>query len=804
MFSAVNNAITLSRPDYSSACSGNMPSNLKLAYGFYPGITAHIEELETLLAMDDEALLTAMRIQQRMSFIARHYNDRDRRASPITAQEVQDLIDEAEGNWNVFYTSHMLADERKKSNYCSRLRFNLMTEKRALSTWSAELNHYLPAEYVVVANRGEVACRILEAAHALNKKVILLHDGNDLPYDGLLHEGDFIYHVPCFKDASRRGGIRQDILGMHALAHFLEQEKIALNTVAVHPGWGFNAEDPEWVTEVERLGFRVVGPHSQVIRYLGNKTNAVTAARSAGLDTPASSGKIIGLKGLPAGADPEDEWNRVQDRMRQFFRQCAERDIRQLILKDALGGGGAGQKLLTRPTEAELIEAVQQYWKQYIEFSVDQFLAATRHVEFQILSDVMGNVRFGKPRDCTLQRARQKYNEETAEFPPELVMEMREKIRNFLVLVHKKLGWHYTGAATFEFLYDPESERFYFMEVNTRLQVENCVSACVDGIDYFRTQLDIADRKILLSQEELDRRGHEDRAHAIQARICFERILDNHERSAFSKSLKYEVESFPIGGPGVFLTRFDLPLQDGVYLFSDDRLLYQIRHAGRAPVPLGYDSMMAKVVTTGKTAEEARWKLHRAVSQLVVEGPGIHSNKDLILLTLKHAHRGDTRRLAQRNIADDVLTLIRAQKEWEKLAERSDIPRHEFQIVTLREDRLTAEQLKAVKKFLESFNLKLYPNWFRISCLWVGVMNPLWRKLDWLGLPLAPATMDAVVHKTMVPFVEALLRSMAGWDPEEIVVRKKSASWWPRSFVSLPEWSHATLLKRYFRKTPSG
>lgn len=783
------------RPRISSACSESAPSHLKLAYGFYPGITAHIEELEGLLAMDDTQLINAVGKQHVMHFIARHYNDHDRRMTPITAQEVQELIEKAEGSWNVFYTSHMLDDERKKARYCSRLRFNMTTEKRSLATWSTEPHPYLDSEYVVVANRGEVACRILEAAHALHKKVILLHDGNDLPYDGLMCEGDFLYYVPCFKDANRRGTIRYDIIGMHALAHFLEQEKIPLQNVAVHPGWGFNAEDPEWVAEVERLGFRMVGPHSQIIRYLGNKTNAVAFARTAGLDTPSSSGKIVGLKGLPAGANPEEEWSRVEERLRQFHRECGERGIRQLILKDALGGGGAGQKLLQQPTEQELIEAVREYWKLYIEFSVDQFLAATRHVEFQVLSDVMGNVRFGEPRDCTLQRARQKYNEETAHFPPALLAEMQKKIRDFLELVQKKLGWSYTGAATFEFLYDPEDGRFYFMEVNTRLQVENCVSACVDGIDYFCTQLDIADRKILLGQEELNRRRRTSHAHAIQARICLERILDDEERSAFSKSLKYEIESMPVGGPGVFLTRLDLPSLEGVYVFCDDRFLFQIRHVGRVGVPMGFDSMVAKVVAVGKTAEDARWKLHKAVSELVIEGPGIHSNKDLLLLSLEHAHRGDVRKLAQRSIADDALTMIRAQKEWEKLVARSDIPRHEFQILTLRENRLTAEQWETLAKILQDFSLKLYPYRTRISCLWMGILNPVWKKLDQLGMSSVPPTVDAIVHERMVPFVEALLRSMTGWDPKEIVIRKRSASWWPRNIFSLPVWSHAKITK---------
>ncbi|MCF8719472.1 ATP-binding protein [Nitrospina gracilis] len=800
MSSVENGSFFPARPGYSSACSENMPSNLKLAYGFYPGITAHIEELESLLAMDDEPLLSAIRKQQVMSFIARHYNDRDRRTTPIKPQEVQDLVRQAEGNWEVFYQSHALADPQKRSAYCERLRFGVMTEKRALSTWAAEVNPYPPAEYVVVANRGEVACRILEAAHALNKKVILLHDGNDLPYDGLLREGDFLYYVPCFKDTSRRGNIRYDIVGMHALAQALENDKIDLHTVAVHPGWGFNAEDPEWVAEVERLGFRVVGPHSQIIRYLGNKTNAVAFARAAGLDTPISSGKIVGRKGLPTGADPETEWNGVEILVRQFFHQCGEQGISLLILKDALGGGGAGQKLLTRPTVTELVEAVRQYWQTYIEFSVDQFLATTRHVEFQVVSDVMGNVRFGEPRDCTLQRARQKYNEETTGFPPALATAMQEKIRNFLVRVHQKLGWHYTGAATFEFLYDPESERFYFMEVNTRLQVENCVSACVDGIDYFRTQLDIADRKILLSQEELDRRRHEDRAHAIQARICLERILGEDERTALSRSLKHEVECIPVGGPGVFLTRLDVPAQQGVYLFGDDRLLWQIRRQGQAPIPMGYDSMAMKIVATGKTAEEARWKLHEAISQLVVEGPGIHSNRDLILLTLEHAHRGEARELARRKIADDALAILRAQKEWETLAARGTIRRHEFQILTLREGALTAEQWAFLETVLDGYNLKtFYPNRFKISCLWIGMLNPLWRKLNRYGISFVHPTIEVIIHERLVSFLSSLLRCMTGLDPQEIVLRKKSAGLLPRDLVSFSGWDQAKL-RSYFRQ----
>lgn len=769
-------AIVSSRPGYQSAASDAKAGDLKLPHSDSPCITSQLEEFDRLLALDDDGLLAALREQQRTSFLAQHYNDRDRRICPIAPGEILQFIDDAASNWEVFHTTHGLADPEQRHRYCLRLRQSLTTEKRALTAWSGKPADYLlPADYVVAANRGEVACRIIEAAHTLGKKVIILHDGNDMSYEGLLAEGDFMYYIPCFKDANRKGTMRFDVIGMYALGYFLQKEKINLHTVAIHPGWGFNAEDPEWVAEIERLGFRMVGPYSQIIRYLGAKTNAVMAAKTAGLGTPASSGKIVGTRNLPPDADREAEWLKVETLVRDFLKRAGEQGIALLLLKDAMGGGGSGQRLLTKPNEAELLEAVKQYWEKYAEFSVDQFLPATRHMEFQVLVDIAGNVRFGMTRDCTLQRARQKYNEETAELSPQTRIEMQTKIREFLELVHKKLGKPYTGAATFEFLYDPMANNFYFMEVNTRLQVENCVSACVDSIDYFRTQLDLADGKLLLDQAELDKRRKNENRYAIQARICLERILSEEERVTYSKVLKCDVESVPVGGPGVYLTRFVPHLHDGIYLFADDRIPRQIAVNGVVAVPSGYDSMIAKMVAIGKTALEARMRLHDAIMELEIEGPGIQSNRELILVSLDHAHRGDLLKLAHRKVAADALTIIRGKQELGKLAAQNSSTTQELTQIKLLEDKLTPEQWGKLAQILEGFGVtEFYTDRFQKSNLTPGALNPILRAFQTVGIKLGQVTYETLIHPRALPIFVAHLRHLTGLEPHEAMVVNES------------------------------
>lgn len=760
---------------FTSAASLNKTTAPKLLYSQLPHIRAQIRDHTRLLGLDDDALLFALCDQQSLNFIAQHYNDRNRREIPVSAMEIQALIAEAEGNWNRFYLAKGLADQAVRHHYCRHLRLSLENEHRALISWGQETMELKPVTHVVVANRGEVACRVIEAGHALGKKLIVLHDGIDLSYDGLLGPEDFLYHTPSYRDTKQAGILRHDIITMAALADFLRREQIDVSNIGVHPGWGFNSEDPEWVAAVERLGFRMMGPLSEIIQYLGNKTNAVSSARSVGFTVPETSGKIIGRRALPPGQEPEKTWSEVRLTVEDFFRRAMEKGINQFLLKDAMGGGGSGQKLLYHPTMADLLVDVREYWEHFTEFSVDQYLAVTRHVEFQVLVDIHGNVRFGQERDCTLQRARQKYNEETAHLPENIREAMRDKIRAFLSLIQQRFGCPYTGAGTFEFLYCPENFNLYFMEVNTRLQVENVVSSCVDGIDYFLTQLDIVDGKRLLDQAELDQRRQEDRAYAIQARICLERIIDEEERLAISKSLKCDLESVPVGGSNVFLTRFDPALQEGVYLFSDTRLISQIRRFGRVNVPMGYDSMVAKLVATGKTPEEARGRLHQVISHFTLEGPGIDSNRELILLSLEHAHRGDEVKLARRKIADDVLGIIRGKKVWEKLSMRSSISLQEFQVLTLYENKLTAEQWEALDRFIEKYSFKeFHPDYFKIFCLWFGILNPIWRALDRYGLPLVCAKVELIIQEQMVPFLEAWLRSTTGHDPEEIIISRKT------------------------------
>ncbi|MBI4666263.1 MAG: hypothetical protein HY751_07635 [Nitrospinae bacterium] len=605
---------------------------------------------------------------------------------PITEADCIKRRNEAKKHYGAGWEQTVRA-ENALEQQCDAIR-----EKARESLADSRRNHgnekgFSKSGYVVIANRGEIACRVLEQAHEAGKKVIALHDGSDFPYGGLLNNDDEVFYVPVYCDRGRRPEPeRLDIWSMKALAFMLKSRGIDLFEVVVHPGWGFNAEDDAWFTEMERLGFRMAGPGSSIIRFLGNKINATEVARQAGLSTPQSSGKVESV-----------------GQAMEFFT-AHKGKIKNFLLKDALGGGGYGQLLLRTPSEMEFRSAVEKFLDKYPVFSVDQFLDKTRHVEFQFLSDMDGNVLFGAPRDCTQQRDRQKVIEETAILARAVEKSMRQRISAFLAEIARRTGGPYVGAGTFEFLYEPSSETFYFLEVNTRLQVEHPVSGHQDGVNYVRTQLDIADGYKLKSQHEMD--GWNLGGHTMEARICLERILNEDERAFYLKS-GHDRTFGPITG-GV-VNQFSIPEIHGLKVYYDRRIREGVEWAGK------YDPMIMKTVVHGEDRLHAIELLKETVERLVITGPGISTNQELILGLLDEEEFLEGKTLEDRKGVKNVILRMQIKNETGVLAKKlqEDGKHGELNRLFIQLEKLTplqADRLKAELAALgavEAFKLML-------------------------------------------------------------------------------------------------
>jgi len=337
---------------------------------------------------------------------------------------------------------------------------------------------------------------------------------------------------------------------------------------AIHPGYGFLSENADFAERVEKSGFVFIGPKAETIRLMGDKVSAKDAMRRAGVPcVPGSQGALSN--------DPNEMLN------------SAKKIGYPVIIKASGGGGGRGMRVVH--TEAALLNAVSMTKNEaqaafgnpvvYLE----KFLEKPRHVEFQVLADEYKNAIHLWDRDCSLQRRHQKIIEEAP--APDIPQRLRDKIGARCADACKKIG--YRGAGTFEFLY--EDGEFFFIEMNTRLQVEHTVTEMITGIDLVQEQIKIAyGRKLILRQKDVELRGH-----AIECRINAE-----------------DPYSF-VPSPGT-ISRFHLPGGPGVRIDT---------HAyGGYKVPSNYDSMIGKLITYGKTRDQAISRMKIALSEMVIEG----------------------------------------------------------------------------------------------------------------------------------------------------------------------------------------
>ncbi len=411
-------------------------------------------------------------------------------------------------------------------------------------------------EKILIANRGEIALRIQRACREMGIKSVAVHSeaDADAKYVKLADES------VCIGPAS----------SLHSYLHIPSIISAAevTDAQAIHPGYGFLSESADFAERVEKSGFVFIGPRPETIRLMGDKVSAKNAMKKAGIpcvpgvdgalpDNPAEITKIARSIGYP------------------------------VIIKAAGGGGGRGMRVVH--TEAALLNAVvmtrseaQAAFNNPVVY-MEKFLQNPRHIEFQVLADSYGNAVYLGERDCSMQRRHQKILEEAP--APLLNTRFRNKIGERCAAACRKIG--YRGAGTFEFLY--EKDEFFFIEMNTRIQVEHPVSEMITGIDIVQQQIRIAaGEKLSFKQNDIALKGH-----AIECRINAEHPYK------FTPSAGRITTWHTPGGPGI---RVDSHVYANYF------------------VPPHYDSMIGKIIAYGDNRQQAIARMRTALSEMAVEG----------------------------------------------------------------------------------------------------------------------------------------------------------------------------------------
>ena len=415
---------------------------------------------------------------------------------------------------------------------------------------------FVMLEKVVIANRGEIALRILRACKELGIKTVAVHStaDRDLKHVLLADETVCIGPAPSTKS----------YLNIPAIIAAAE----VTGADAIHPGYGFLSENADFAEQVEKSGFIFIGPTADVIRLMGDKVSAIHAMKKAGVPcVPGSDG--------PVGNDIAKN------------KEIAKRIGYPIIIKASGGGGGRGMRVVRNEDALEesiamtKAEAKAAFNNDMV--YMEKYLENPRHVEIQVLADTHGNAVYLAERDCSMQRRHQKVVEEAP--APGITEEVRRDIGSRCAKACVEIG--YRGAGTFEFLY--ENGEFYFIEMNTRIQVEHPVTEMITGVDLVKEQLRIAaGLPISFKQEDIKVKGH-----AIECRINAE-----DPRTFLPSPGKVEHLHSP-GGLGV---RWDSHIYGGY------------------TVPPHYDSMIAKLITYGDTRAVAIRRMQNALSETIIDG----------------------------------------------------------------------------------------------------------------------------------------------------------------------------------------
>lgn len=423
-------------------------------------------------------------------------------------------------------------------------------------------------EKILIANRGEIALRVQRACRELGIKTVAVHSEADreAKYVQLADESVCIGPAPS----------GQSYLNIPAVISAAE----VTDAEAIHPGYGFLSENADFAERVEQSGFVFIGPRADTIRLMGDKVSAKEAMRKAGVPcVPGSEGAL-----------PDDP---------EAILKEAKRIGYPVIIKAAGGGGGRGMRVVH--TEAALIASVNMTKSEAQSafgnpmVYMEKFLEQPRHIEIQVLADQHGNAVFLGERDCSMQRRHQKILEEAP--APGISTRLRDKIGARCADACRRIN--YRGAGTFEFLF--ENDEFYFIEMNTRVQVEHPVTEMITGIDIVKQQILIAaGEKLPFRQRDIEFKGH-----AIECRI-------NAEDPYTFVPSPGRISTFHMpGGPGIRV----------------DTHAYQ-----NYMVPPHYDSMIGKLIAYGDTREQAIAKMRIALSEMAVEGikTNIALHRDLI------------------------------------------------------------------------------------------------------------------------------------------------------------------------------
>ena len=427
---------------------------------------------------------------------------------------------------------------------------------------------------LLIANRGEIALRILRACKELHIPTVAVYSEADRD----------LMHVKMADESICIGPANSTNSYMNVPAIISAMELSGAD--GVHPGYGFLAENADFAEQVEKSGFQFAGHSSEIIQTMGNKISAKKLAKKIGLPiVPGSEG--------PIGSNPKEEAKAIGY---------------PIIIKAASGGGGRGMRIVN--SESDLEESINLTQTEAESafgdptLYMEKFFTAPKHIEVQVLADRFGNVLHLGERDCSLQRRHQKVIEEA----PALGIsdETKENIFNKCIEACKEIN--YESAGTFEFLYD--NEKFYFIEMNTRIQVEHPVTESITGLDLVKLQLRIArGEELKIKQKDIEINGH-----AIECRINAE------HPETFIPSPGKVLDYHAPGGIGV---RIDSHLYNG-YI-----------------VPPHYDSLIAKLIVRANDREDARVRLIRALEEMVVSGIDTNLEMHIELLSDKNFISGD-------------------------------------------------------------------------------------------------------------------------------------------------------------------